>query len=72
MSQNLCSLNIRQRGYSNTVGKLTDDELYDFIDVSMSVRQNLAMLREQGKKCKNERMCRLLNLKKENMSKLIV
>ena len=58
------------RGFSKTVGKLTDDEPYDFIDVNLSVRHKLVILREQGKKCKNGRMSRIHELKKENMSKL--
>ena len=70
VSKSLFSEYKAARGFTNTDGRLTDEELYDFIDVNLSVRQNLAMLREQGKKCKNARMSRIHKLKKGNMSKL--
>lgn len=58
------------RGYTSTDGRVSDSVLYDLIDANMSVRRNLAMLKERGIKCKTVRLSQILKQKKENMSKL--
>lgn len=46
--------------------KLSDDEIYDIIDVDMSRRQNQEFLKDNDIMCGNNRLNRLLKLKRDN------
>ncbi len=55
--------NIKTKGKKNS---LTDDELLPLIDTRLTVRQNLAILKDSDISIGNNRLSRLLKLKKNN------
>ena len=54
---------------SNNMMKLSDKELMKLLDVKLSVRKNLEILRDSNIKCNNNQIAKLLNIKKEKLSK---
>ena len=49
-------------------GKLTDNELYNLIDIKISLRKNMQLLRDSDIKISQTKLKELLRLKKENIS----
>lgn len=55
---------LKELGFKISSHKLSDDELLNIIDDNMSRRENLQFLKDNDIKCGNNRLARLLRLKK--------
>ncbi len=62
---------INEKGIKSDSSKVTDDELMNILDINLSIRENMRILKDNGIKVGNKRVSKILNVLKNSNNNIV-